>query len=325
MISVLGVMAIAGLMSGTAYAQFQYGMNYFSLTNWGQSGGDSDGYGPAFQPGGWNATTDGALWISTGGATPVLNTHDVNFELDFRLTPTSPWTVITNTCLLSTGVAYGDVNIMGTTAYPGYFLGDDNAVGWGNTHLDPSPYAQGSGQYWLPGTLDLADYPDGRPTEEGWQFNLYAWTGDSNSFAAAVAGGAEVAISGAFQVGPTAYSINFAPQSTLTHMPSMLLKPSITGDANLDGQVDINDLTVVLAHYGQTGMTWADGEFTGDGTVDINDLTIVLAHYNQSAGSSAGTAAVPEPSTIAIAAAALLGLLVSCRRKPSRSRLPGGT
>ena len=48
------VMAIAGLMSGTAYAQFQYGMNYFSLTNWGQSGGDSDGNGPAFQPGGWN-------------------------------------------------------------------------------------------------------------------------------------------------------------------------------------------------------------------------------------------------------------------------------
>ena len=106
-------------------------------------------------------------------------------------------------------------------------------------------------------------------------------------------------------------------------MPSLVL--TIPGDANYDGKVDINDLTIVLAHYGQTGMTWADGEFTGDGTVDINDLTIVLAHYNQSVGSSAaGMAAVPEPSTIAIAAA-LLGLLVSCRRKPSRSRLPGGT
>ena len=49
---------------------------------------------------------------------------------------------------------------------------------------------------------------------------------------------------------------------------------------------------------------------------DINDLTIVLAHYNQSVGSSAGgMAAVPEPSAIAIAAAALLGLLACCRRK----------
>ena len=36
------------------------------------------------------------------------------------------------------------------------------------------------------------------------------------------------------------------------------------GDANLDGKVDINDLTIVLAHYNQTGMTWTQGEFTGE-------------------------------------------------------------
>ena len=68
---------------------------------------------------------------------------------------------------------------------------------------------------------------------------------------------------------------------------SDLLTPALPGDANLDGKVDINDLTIVLAHYGQTGMTWSQGEFTGDGTVDINDLTIVLAHYNQSLASAA--------------------------------------
>ena len=59
----------------------------------------------------------------------------------------------------------------------------------------------------------------------------------------------------------------------------------LPGDANLDGKVDINDLTVVLAHYNQTGMTWSQGDFTGDGKVDINDLTIVLANYNTSDGS----------------------------------------
>ena len=52
------------------------------------------------------------------------------------------------------------------------------------------------------------------------------------------------------------------------------------------------------------------GDFLGDGKVDINDLTIVLAHYGQNLGSSAGAmAAVPEPSAIAIIVAALLGLL----------------
>ena len=61
---------------------------------------------------------------------------------------------------------------------------------------------------------------------------------------------------------------------------AFVIYAAMPGDANLDGKVDINDLTIVLAHYNQTGMTWTQGEFTGSGTVNINDLTIVLAHYN---------------------------------------------
>jgi hypothetical protein len=95
-----------------------------------------------------------------------------------------------------------------------------------------------------------------------------------------------------------------------------ILTPALPGDANLDGKVDINDLTIVLAHYGQTGMTWSTGEFTGDGTVDINDLTIVLAHYNDSVGlSAAGMAAVPEPSCLALLGIGGAGLLACAWRK----------
>jgi hypothetical protein len=90
----------------------------------------------------------------------------------------------------------------------------------------------------------------------------------------------------------------------------------LTGDANLDGKVDINDLTIVLAHFGQTGTTWTKGEFTGDGTVDINDLTIVLARFGQSSGSSAaGISAAPEPGTLVLLAGGMLGLLAYSGRK----------
>ena len=55
------------------------------------------------------------------------------------------------------------------------------------------------------------------------------------------------------------------------------------GDANLDGKVDINDLSSVLTNYDKsTGMTWSDGDFNGDGKVDINDLSIVLTNYDKS-------------------------------------------
>ena len=94
-----------------------------------------------------------------------------------------------------------------------------------------------------------------------------------------------------------------------------ILRPALPGDANLDGKVDINDLTVVLANYNQTGMAWAQGEFTGYGTVDINDLTIVLANYNRVAGSSAAIAPVPEPAAVLLAAIGLMGLAVAFRRK----------
>ena len=314
LMTVLGAMAAVGLMVGTACADlqnFQLGMNEFALSNCEYAINPS--VNPAFAPGGWTATTNGALWIATAGGTPVINTQDLNLQLDYRPTPTSAWIQVTGAYLLSNGVAAQDCNWL---AYPGEFGGCDGVMGIPADDSSPYryPYA-GMGEYVLPGTGPTPDYPYGQPTQGGMQFNLYAWTGMYNSFSAAAGAGADVAISGAFQVGTTSYSINFF-DFAFSNMPSMLLKPTITGDANLDGRVDINDLTVVLANYGQTGMTWAQGEFTGDGTVDINDLTIVLAHYNQSVASSgAGMVAVPEPSPIAIAAAVLLGLVACCRRK----------
>jgi hypothetical protein len=90
--------------------------------------------------------------------------------------------------------------------------------------------------------------------------------------------------------------------------------PAVPGDANTDGRVDINDLTIVLAHYNQTGMTWSQGEFTGDGTVDINDLTIVLAHYGDTYAVEAPSAAAPEPGALVMLALGLVGLLAWARR-----------
>ena len=67
-----------------------------------------------------------------------------------------------------------------------------------------------------------------------------------------------------------------------------LLNYSGPGDANGDGKVDINDLTIVLSNYGRTGMKWTQGCMDGDpaGAVDINDLTIVLSNYGKVYGSS---------------------------------------
>ena len=69
---------------------------------------------------------------------------------------------------------------------------------------------------------------------------------------------------------------------------AVVLSPEFPGDANLDGKVDINDLTVVLSHFDESKQTWTAGDFNGDHQVDINDLTIVLANYGQTIGCRPG-------------------------------------
>lgn len=59
---------------------------------------------------------------------------------------------------------------------------------------------------------------------------------------------------------------------------------STNADVNGDGVVDIKDLSVVASHYGQMGLTFAQGDISGDGQVDVTDLSILASHYGQSVG-----------------------------------------
>ena len=301
--SILCVVAVLGLPS-SALAQLPAGTAYFIMSNW--DNGYYNWQGPNFtNP---NATTDGALWIQTGTAAPVWLDQDVNLRLELAAQlGTSAWTTITTLLDDPAQRLYGQR----ATAMEWHGAATP-ATSW--TRAVPATtrvFRAVRGrtikvrvEYWLPGTstIDRNDWTQ-------FQFDLSAWTGTATTFPAAVAAGAQVADSGAFFANPgtdgfssAGYAIDaIGDMNPLNHgafyyMPAVVLKTSLPGDANLDGRVDINDLTIVLANYGQTGMEWSQGEFTGDGTVDINDLTIVLAHYGQTAGASGPALTLPCPS-----------------------------
>jgi autotransporter-associated beta strand protein len=103
---------------------------------------------------------------------------------------------------------------------------------------------------------------------------------------------------------------------------SVLVRYTRTGDANLDGVVNDDDVTVVGASYapGVAGASWATGDFDYNGFVDDDDVTLLGVFYNPSAapllGSPPGTVtAVPEPAAFYMAILAVAFLVVwRCRR-----------
>ena len=101
---------------------------------------------------------------------------------------------------------------------------------------------------------------------------------------------------------------------------SLLAIPAATGDATLDGHVDLNDLNTVLNNLGTATSLWTNGNFDGAATVDLNDLNDVLNSLGTSYATNSTVIAaeallqssptpIPEPTSLAFLAATLPTLL----------------
>ena len=56
----------------------------------------------------------------------------------------------------------------------------------------------------------------------------------------------------------------------------------LAGDANRDGQVNLQDFNILASNFGQSNRTFTQGDFNYDGTVNLQDFNILAGRFGQS-------------------------------------------
>jgi hypothetical protein len=127
-------------------------------------------------------------------------------------------------------------------------------------------------------------------------------------------------------IAPTA-TTTFAGQTVLGS--DVLAMVTWGGDANLDGQINIDDYGRIDANVSKSGAVfgWSNGDFNYDGNINIDDYGIIDGNIGRQTGAfpasaavtqritglSHGVAAVPEPALAGVVALPLL--LLNRRRR----------
>ena len=100
---------------------------------------------------------------------------------------------------------------------------------------------------------------------------------------------------------------------------SILIAQELLGDSNIDGKVDLTDLSTVLNNFGSTSAAWTSGNFDGATTIDLTDLSDVLNNFGATYSSpfdasaddqAAAETAISGNNAVAAPEPASLGLLL---------------
>jgi hypothetical protein len=184
------------------------------------------------------------------------------------------------------------------------------------------------------GTWDLADgalvvdYNADSPRaamrrylKSGYASGSWNGTGLSSSAAQAHSGGTTAL--GYAEANDILGASGGAFQGVLVDGSAVLVRFTQSGDANLDGLVNLQDFNRLASNFGGSGKGWSQADFNYDGLVNLNDFNRLASNFGLSASSSDGptaedwaalAAVVPEPTAALLFGVAASATLLRQRR-----------
>jgi hypothetical protein len=98
-------------------------------------------------------------------------------------------------------------------------------------------------------------------------------------------------------------------------------RPTLAGDTNLDGAVDVADLGNLATNFGfSTGGVWGQGDFDYNGSVDVADLGDLATNFGLSIGGGSGSAASPAAMATSVVSSATSANVARGNAAPSISQ-----
>ena len=165
-------------------------------------------------------------------------------------------------------------------------------------------------------------------------FNNGTWTGNgltSSTLAAAVAAKNYKMALGYLDNGTSAHPLTSFDGVTLdSGHKQVLVRYTWAGDVNLDGVVNDDDVTLMLASYNKgSNFNWSQGDVAGyNGLVNDDDVTLLIQNYNKGSLPNAqpslvlqqlmDVSGVPEPATLLLLG--MGGLAALLRRRAGRTK-----
>jgi hypothetical protein len=78
-------------------------------------------------------------------------------------------------------------------------------------------------------------------------------------------------------------SADMAVQSRGFDPGTVVIKPTLVGDANLDGVVNFSDFQLLAANFNQSNTSWDQGNFNYGTKTNYTDFQLLAANFNDSA------------------------------------------